>query len=66
MDAPALLLLHLFGGSALSWVPVVERLGGRRCAAFDQRGVGSARPPGPGWSLADWAHDAERVAAAVG
>lgn len=66
MDDPALLLLHMFGGSALSWEPVVARLGARRrCVAFDQRGFGSAAPPGPDATLADWADDAAEAAAGL-
>lgn len=59
-------MLHLFAGSALSWRPVIERLGERRCVAFDQRGFGGAPPPEPVRTLADWADDAGAVAAGLG
>lgn len=65
--SPALVLLHLFAGSALSWEPVVERLAGRhRCVVPDQRGFGASPPPEPGATLADWADDVAELTAPLG
>ena len=49
-DAPILVLLHGFGGSAASWFPVIDRLGNRfRILAFDLPGhAGSLDFPGFG------------------
>ncbi len=64
---PALVLLHLFAGSALSWEPVVERLAGRyRCIVPDLRGFGASPPPEPGATLADWADDVAAITAPLG
>lgn len=50
--APALVLLHHFGGSARSWAPVIDRLGpAHRCIAPDLRGFGRSPPPPDGWTV---------------
>ena len=51
--APALVLLHHFGGSSRSWAPVIDRLGpAHRCIVPDLRGFGRSPPPPPdGWTV---------------
>ena len=48
-ERPALVLLHHFGGSARTWQPFIECIGGRRrCIALDLPGFGrQAGHPGP-------------------
>lgn len=55
MSAPAWVLLHYFGGSALSWGPLVQALGGG-CVAPDLRGFGAA-PPSGAMRVEDYADD---------
>lgn len=55
MSAPTWVLLHYFGGSALSWGPLAQALGGA-CVAPDLRGFGAA-PPGGAMRVADYADD---------
>ena len=56
MSAPAWVLLHYFGGSALSWGSLAAALG-EPCVMPDLRGFGGA-PPGGGMAVADYADDA--------
>ncbi len=56
MSAPAWVLLHYFGGSALSWRPLAAALG-EPCVMPDLRGFGGALPGG-GMAVADYADDA--------
>ncbi|PWI41306.1 alpha/beta hydrolase [Streptomyces sp. ICBB 8177] len=65
--APALVLVHYWGGSAATWDAVVERLPGTRSTVrFDQRGWGASRElPGP-YDLDELADDLATVVAAVG
>ena len=65
-DRPALLFLHMFAGSGLAWVPVVQNLPGFDCTTPDLRGFGAAPPSDPGATLADWADEAAALAAPLG
>ncbi len=52
-NAPALIFLHYFGGSALSWEPVIAEFGDQfRCIALDLRGYGDSDAPANGYSVA--------------
>ena len=53
---PAWVLLHYFGGSGLSWEPLVAALGGS-CAAPDLSGFGEV-PPHGAMRVGDYADDA--------
>lgn len=65
-QAPALLLLHYFGGSARSWDALAARLGpARRCVAADMRGFGDDRSGGP-YGVETYADDAAALAAGLG
>ena len=56
MTPPTWILLHYFGGSALSWEPLRQALDGG-CVAPDLRGFGDA-PPGGTMRVGDYADDA--------
>jgi pimeloyl-ACP methyl ester carboxylesterase len=45
-DGPPLLLVHGSSTSALSWLPLVDRLAGVRAIAIDRPGFGSSEPAG--------------------
>ncbi|MFJ1609389.1 alpha/beta fold hydrolase [Streptomyces sp. NPDC088253] len=66
-DSPALILLHYWGGSRRTWIPVLQRLvPGQGFVAYDQRGWGdSTSVPGP-YDLEQLAEDAQRVVDALG
>lgn len=57
-------LLHYFGGSALSWGPFAEALG-RPCMIPDLRGFGDA-PAGGAMDVAAYADDAEALVEGIG
>lgn len=64
---PALVLLHYFAGSALSWEPTAELLAlAHRLVVPSLRGFGQSPAPEPGATLADWADDVAEVAAPLG
>ena len=66
-EGPALVLLHYFAGSALSWELVVERLAPScRVVAPSLRGFGRSPAPAPGLTLADYADDVAEAAAGLG
>lgn len=66
-DAPTLVLLHLFAGSALSWEPVVELLAPScRLVVPSLRGFGQSPAPEPGATLADYADDVAEITAPLG
>lgn len=63
---PTLVLLHYWGGSARTWDPVVDRLGGRDVLRLDLRGWGRSRElPGP-YTLQRLAEDTLAVLAHAG
>jgi pimeloyl-ACP methyl ester carboxylesterase len=65
-EAPVLLLLHYFGGSARSWDRLTACLEpARRCVAPDLRGFGDDRAGGP-YRVGDYADDVARLAAGLG
>ncbi len=65
-DAPVLLLLHYFAGSARAWEAVVDALGDAyRCVALDLRGHGRSAVTPSGYTTADGADDVAGVIAAL-
>ncbi len=53
-----LVFLHYFGGSALEWQVVMNRLSVQyRCLAIDLRGCGDSEAPATGYSVDDMADD---------
>ncbi len=53
-----LIFLHYFGGSALVWQPVMDRLSDQyRCLAIDLRGHGDSEAPETGYAVDDMADD---------
>lgn len=64
---PALVLLHYFAGSALSWEPLAELLAPRyRLVVPSLRGFGGSPAPEAGITLADYADDVAGIAAPLG
>src|SRR5471032_117273 len=65
--APALVLLHYWGGSSRTWDGVIAALpAGYRTVAPDLRGWGDSDAPADGYALADFADDAQQMIAALG
>ena len=63
----ALVLLHYFGGSSRTWVPVMEALAPDfRCFAPDLRGWGDSDAPETGYTVGDMADDAAALIATLG
>jgi pimeloyl-ACP methyl ester carboxylesterase len=66
-DAPTVVFVHGLGGSSYGWwsqlAACAER--GYRGVAYDQRGAGRSNVPSGPYSIADWAHDLERLVDAV-
>lgn len=57
-DAPALVFLHYFGGSALAWEPVIAELREQfRCIALDLRGFGDSDTPANRFSVTHYVED---------
>ena len=57
-NVPTFVFLHYFGGSSLSWQPLIDRLSPRyRCIALDMRGFGDSEAPATGYAVADYADD---------
>ena len=58
----ALVFLHFWGGSSLTWNEVTSRLRDRfRCITIDARGAGDSQAPSRGYSTNDHARDALNV-----
>lgn len=63
----ALVFLHFWGGSSLTWNEVTARLRNRfRCISIDARGAGDSEAPSTGYSTNDHANDALNVIKALG
>ncbi len=65
--APALVFLHYWGGSSRTWDSVIAALPQRyRTVAPDLRGWGDSDAPLTGYTLADFADDAQQMIAHLG
>lgn len=64
--ATTLVFLHHWGGSSLTWSPVMSQLAQTyRCIALDARGQGASDAPASGYSAVDLADDVLGVLAAL-
>jgi lipase len=65
-DGPPVLLAHANSFHGRCWEPVVARLPGRQCVAFDQRGHGQSDKPAPPYRWPDFGADLAALARALG
>lgn len=68
----ALIFLHYWGGSSLTWQPIISDLASRhtrtplRCIAVDQRGWGDSTKDAPSFTLDDMADDVVELVKKLG
>ncbi len=66
-EAPTLIFLHYFGGSARTWQPVIEQLNGAaQCVAIDMRGFGESTATNNSYKLPDYAQDIAELVQKLG
>lgn len=66
-EAPTLIFLHYFGGSARTWQLVIEQLNGAaQCVAVDMRGFGESKATNNSYTLPDYAQDIAELVQKLG